>query len=59
MREMNIRSKIGKRYVVTADPNSTEPIAENLLNRDFRAAATDEKCVSDINISKLLMDLST
>ncbi len=48
MHEMRIRSKIGKRYVVTTDSNHTEPIAQNILNREFQAAAPGEKCVSDI-----------
>lgn len=48
MHEMSIQSKIGKRYVVTTDSNHTEPIAQNILNRDFQTAAPGEKCVSDI-----------
>jgi len=48
MHEMSMRSKIGKRYVVTTDSKHTEPIAQNILNRDFQAASPGEKCVSDI-----------
>jgi transposase InsO family protein len=48
MREMSIRSKIGKKHIATTDSNHTEPIAQNILNRDFQAAAPGEKCVSDI-----------
>jgi len=48
MHEMSIRSKIGKKYKLTTDSNHTEPIAQNILNRDFQAATPGEKCVSDI-----------
>jgi transposase InsO family protein len=48
MREMSIRSKIGKKYIATTDSNHTEPIVQNILNRDFRAAVPGEKYVSDI-----------
>lgn len=51
MHEMSIRSKIGKKYVVTTDSNHTEPIAQNILNRDFQAAAPGNNCVSDITYS--------
>lgn len=48
MNEMGIRSRIGKKYKVTTDSNHKEPIADNILNRDFYASAPGEKCVSDI-----------
>jgi putative transposase len=48
MNEMGIRSKIGKKYKITTDSNHKEPIAENILNREFYASAPGEKCVSDI-----------
>ena len=48
MNEMGIRSKVGKKFKVTTDSNHKEPIAENILNRDFQANAPGEKCVSDI-----------
>lgn len=48
MSEMGIRSKIGKKFKVTTDSNHTEPIAENILNREFHANAPSQKWVSDI-----------
>ncbi|WP_363928362.1 DDE-type integrase/transposase/recombinase [Paludibacter sp.] len=48
MREKSIRSKIGKKFVVTTDSKHTDPIAQSILNRDFRTASPGEKCVSYI-----------
>lgn len=49
MRLNRIRSKIARRFVPhTTDANHPYPVAENLLNRDFQAAAPNEKWVTDI-----------
>ena len=44
-----IRSKIARRFVPhTTDANHPYPVAENLLNRDFKAPAPNRKWVTDI-----------
>jgi transposase InsO family protein len=48
MRENGIRSKTVKKFKATTDSNHTLPVAENILNRDFKAARRNEKWVSDI-----------
>lgn len=48
MKEMNIRSKIRRKFRVTTDSNHTYPVAENLLQRDFSADALSQKWVGDI-----------
>lgn len=48
MKEMNIRSKIRRKFRVTTDSNHTYPVAENLLQRDFSADALSKKWVGDI-----------
>ena len=47
MRENGWRSIVRKKYVCTTDSNHAEPIAANLLERDFTATAPDQKFVSD------------
>jgi transposase InsO family protein len=45
----DIRSKIARRFVPhTTDANHPYPVAENLLNRDFKAPAPNRKWVTDI-----------
>lgn len=48
MKEMNIRSKIRRKFRVTTDSNHTYPVAKNLLKRDFSADALSKKWVGDI-----------
>ena len=49
MRLNAIRSKIAKRFVPhTTDAKHPFPVAENLLNRDFKAQAPNRKWVTDI-----------
>jgi len=48
MREMGLRSKVGKKYKATTNSNHNLPVAENLLNREFASSAPNEKWVSDI-----------
>ena len=47
MCENCMRSKLRKRYVCCTDSDHDEPIADNLLERDFTADAPNEKFVSD------------
>ncbi len=48
MKEMNIRSKIRRKFRVTTDSDHTYLVAENLLQRDFSADALSKKWVGDI-----------
>lgn len=48
MRENGIRSKVRKKYKATTDSNHNLPVAENLLNRDFRSDSRGKKWLSDI-----------
>jgi len=48
MRENGLRSKTVKKFKATTNSNHSLPVAENILNRDFKAARRNEKWVSDI-----------
>ena len=48
MKEMDIQSKGRRKFKATTDSNHTEPICENLLNRDFNPIGPSLKWVSDI-----------
>lgn len=48
MRKNGIRSKTVKKFKVTTDSNHNLPVAENLLDRNFKASCRNEKWVSDI-----------
>lgn len=50
MREMSLQSKAQRRrsFVLTTDSNHVDPIAPNVLDRDFTAAAPNTKWVADI-----------
>ena len=53
MREMNLRSQTVKKYVVTTDSKHNEPVAPNLLNREFTVSAPNTAWVSDITYLKV------
>ena len=48
MRNIGLFSRIKRKFVVTTNSDHTLSIAENLLNRDFTAAAPNRKWVADI-----------
>ncbi len=48
MRESGLRAKAPRRYRVTTDSAHSEPIAPNLLNREFQAAGPNGVWASDI-----------
>ena len=48
MRENNIKAKVVKKFKVTTNSNHNNPIAPNLLNRNFTASRPNEVWVSDI-----------
>lgn len=47
MREEQIEGQVPKRFKQTTDSNHTDPIAANLLDRDFTAAAPNQRWVGD------------
>jgi transposase InsO family protein len=48
MKEHELKAKGKKKYITTTDSRHSLPVAENLLNREFRAEGPGEKWVSDI-----------
>ena len=48
MQRMGLRSKVYRKFRVTTDSKHSEPVAENLLNRQFSVATPDQVWVSDI-----------
>lgn len=48
MRENGIMSKVIKKYKATTNSRHNLPVAENLLNREFKAEKPNQKMVSDI-----------
>jgi putative transposase len=48
MRDMGLRCKTNKKYIVTTDSKHSNPIAPNLLNREFTVSSPDTVWVGDI-----------
>ena len=48
MKETGIRSKIAKKYKATTNSKHSLPVAENLLNREFKADKPKQKMVSNL-----------
>lgn len=48
MKANGIRSKVTKKYKVTTNSKYNLPVAENILNQNFKADKPNEKWVSDI-----------
>ena len=49
MREKGIAAKQKKKYKVTTDSNHNQPVAPNILQRDFDAKAPNQKWLADIS----------
>jgi len=49
MRENGIAAKQKKKYKVTTDSNHNQPVAPNILQRDFDAKAPNQKWLADIS----------
>ena len=47
MREEGLRSKVPARFKQTTDSDHADPVAANLLDRDFTAAAPNQRWVGD------------
>jgi len=48
MKDLNLKTKMKKRYKNTTDSNHNLPVVPNILNRDFYASNPNEKWVGDI-----------
>jgi len=48
MKDKGLRARRARKFTVTTDSNHSQPIAENLLNREFDAEQPNEKWVADI-----------
>lgn len=53
MRELGLKCKTVKKFVATTNSNHTEPVAENLLNRNFTTAKPNQVWVSDITYIRI------
>jgi len=53
MKEMGLRCKTLKKFVVTTDSKHNEPLAPNLLNREFSVSSPNTSWVSDITYVKV------
>jgi putative transposase len=52
MKEMSLKCRTVKKFVVTTDSKHNYPVAPNLLNRNFSATAPDQVWVTDITYLK-------
>jgi putative transposase len=53
MKKMGLKCKTTKKFVVTTDSKHNEPVAPNLLNREFTASSPNTVWVSDITYVKV------
>lgn len=54
MADLGLSGKQRQRYITTTDSNHAEPIATNLLQRDFTATRPDQKWLADITYIRLV-----
>ena len=54
MKRQNLKSIIGKKWVITTDSRHNYPVVENKLNRDFNVTRPGQVWVSDITYIKTL-----
>jgi putative transposase len=50
MADLGLCGKHKRRFIQTTDSNHAEPIAANLLQRDFTATRPDQKWLADISV---------
>lgn len=53
MRALGLRCKYAKKFVPTTDPAHTEPVAPNLLDRNFTTLVPNMAWVTDITYIKV------
>ncbi len=49
MQALGLRAIQAKKFKITTDSNHSKPVAPDLIEQDFSAAAPNEKWVSDIS----------
>ena len=54
MKEMKLKSKLKRKFIATTSSDHKEPVAENLLNRQFNPAEPGVAYVSDITYLRTL-----
>jgi putative transposase len=53
MRSMALLCRTNRKFVVTTDSTHSEPVASNILNRQFTATAPNKTWVTDITYLKV------
>lgn len=53
MQEMNLKCRTQRKFVVTTNSKHNEPVAPNLLNREFKTEEPNKAWVSDITYLKI------
>lgn len=53
MQQMGLRSRTRKKFIATTDSSHENPVADNLLDRDFKPAQLGKAWVSDITYVRL------
>ena len=48
LQDLGLFSRTKRKFVVTTDSNHSQPVAENILERDFNATAPNQKWLTDI-----------
>jgi transposase InsO family protein len=48
LRDLGLFSRTKRKFVVTTDSKHSQPVADNILDRDFTAAAPNQKWLTDI-----------
>jgi transposase InsO family protein len=56
MKELNLKSILKRKFLVTTNSKHTFPIFGNVLNRDFNSLKLGEKWVSDITYIRVNND---
>ena len=56
MKQMGLKSILKRKFVSTTDSNHTQPIANNVLNREFSSLKIGKKWVSDITYIRINED---
>jgi putative transposase len=56
MKELGLKCRTHKKFIATTDSNHNEPIAENLLNRQFNPEQMNTAWVSDLTYLRVAND---
>ena len=56
MRELDLKSILSRKHVITTDSNHSLPVAKNILDRDFSSLELGKKWISDITYIRVNND---